>query len=99
MNMIKAVYELRTNSKSVASLTLGILSIMIPIIGLILGIIGIVLSKIAKKEIAEMNEGGNVLATAGFVCSLVGTIIHSLWLLLAILSFSLFTNMEVSYLF
>lgn len=33
-----------TNSKSIASLTLCILSIFIPFVGLILGIIGIVLS-------------------------------------------------------
>jgi hypothetical protein len=61
------VEKARTNSKSVASLTLGILSIIIPTIGLVLGIIGIVISRMSKREIEKTNENGRGLATSGNV--------------------------------
>lgn len=84
----------KTNSKSVISLTLGILSIVIPFIGVILGIIGIVFSRIGIKEIKETNENGRGLATSGFICSIIGIVIHLLWILFAILSIYMFTNVE-----
>lgn len=65
-----------TNSHSIVSLTLGILSIFIPIIGLILGIIGIVFSRKALKEIDKTNETARGLAISGFICSSVGIIIQ-----------------------
>ena len=68
----------QTNSKSVASLTLGILSVLIPYIGFVLGIIGLVISRKASKEIAITNEGGSGLATAGLICSVVGIIVQLL---------------------
>lgn len=72
------------NSKSVISLTLGILSILIPYIGLILGVIGVVVSRKATKEIVKTDEGGSGLATSGLICSVVGIIIQ---LFLGIISF------------
>lgn len=66
----------QTNNKSIISLILGILSIAIPIIGFVLGIIGIFLSRKASKEIRQTNEQGKGIATAGFVCSVVGVIIQ-----------------------
>ncbi len=54
----------RTNSKAVASLTLGILSIVIPYLGVILGIIGIVLASKGIREINSSNEQGRGLAIA-----------------------------------
>ena len=67
----------QTNSNSISSLTLGILSILIPFIGLILGVIGIVISRKAKKEIVITNDSGIGLATSGLICSVVGIIIQT----------------------
>ncbi|GIN73984.1 hypothetical protein J14TS2_44590 [Bacillus sp. J14TS2] len=86
--------KLRTNNKSVVSLTLGILSIVLPAIGLVLGIIGMIFSAIAVKEIERTNENGKGLAIAGFVCNIVGCIIQLFWIVLGILSFYSYSNME-----
>lgn len=67
----------QANSKSVISLTLGILSILIPLIGLIIGIIGVVFSRKAAKEIAFSNESGSGFATTGLVCSVIGIILQT----------------------
>lgn len=88
------VEKTRTNSKSVISLTLGILSIVIPIIGLVLGVIGLIISRKGIKEIEKTNENGRGLAISGFVCSIVGIIIHLIWILLAILSFYSYSNLR-----
>lgn len=62
---------------AVASLVLGILSIVlsffgpfVQIFGGILGIVGIVLGSLAKKNIEKKG-----MATAGVVCSIIGTIL------------------------
>ena len=78
----------RTNSNSISSLTLGILSILIPLIGFILGVIGIAISRKAKKEIVITNERGIGIATSGLICSVVGIIIQ----ISIILSFILFAK-------
>ncbi len=70
------VEKAKSNSNSVISLTIGILSILIPVIGLILGVIGVLVSRKAVKEIEEMNEDGRGLATSGLICSSVGIIIQ-----------------------
>lgn len=65
-----------------ASLVLGILSILIALFGFgslwwlapVLGIIGIVLGVQGKKD-----YGKRGLAQAGFVCSIVGTVLSLLW--------------------
>ena len=71
----------QTNSNSVISLTLGILSILIPFIGLVLGGIGVIVSRKATKQIVLSNEGGRGLAISGLICSGVGILIQSLTLL------------------
>ncbi|ALC85216.1 hypothetical protein AM499_04830 [Bacillus sp. FJAT-22090] len=81
------------NSKSVISLTLGILSILIPYIGLILGVIGVVVSRRATKEIVKTDEGGSGLATSGLICSVVGFIIQ-LFLVVSIIAFYSLTNVS-----
>jgi hypothetical protein len=78
----------KTNNKSIAALTLGILSILLPYIGLILGIIGLVLSSKSIKEINHSNENGRGLAISGKVCSIVGISLHGLLILLMILAIS-----------
>ncbi|WP_307284523.1 DUF4190 domain-containing protein [Bacillus sp. SORGH_AS_0510] len=81
---------MKTNNKSIAALTLGILSILLPYIGLILGIIGLVLSSKSIKEINHSNENGRGLAISGKVCSIVGISLHGLLILLMILALSSF---------
>ena len=64
----------------VASLVLGIISIIIGVIsggslgwvGAPLGIVGIILGAIGRKNAPESKKG---LANAGFVCSIIGTIL------------------------
>ncbi len=62
--------------KAIASLVLGVISLLFALfgsgtnwIGLIAGIVGIVLGAMARKE----NQTS--LATAGFVCSIVGSVL------------------------
>ncbi len=71
----------QTNSNSVISLTLGILSIVIPFIGLILGGIGVIVSRKATKQIVLSHEGGRGLAISGLICSSVGIILQTLTVL------------------
>ena len=67
---------------AVASLVLGILSILIALFGFgslwwlgpVLGIVGIVLGVQGKKDYARRG-----LAQAGFVCSIIGTVLSLLW--------------------
>lgn len=77
-----------TNSKSIVSLVLGILSIFLPLhfIGLLLGIIGIILSSKSMKEIDLTNEKGKGLAFSGKVCSIIGICVQILLILLIVLS-------------
>lgn len=64
-----------------ASLVLGIISILIGAfsaglfgwLGAIIGVIGIILGALAKKS-----QQANGLATAGLVCSIIGTILSLL---------------------
>jgi hypothetical protein len=86
----------KTNNKSIAALTLGILSIILPYIGLVFGIVGLVLSSKSIKEIDNSNENGRGLAISGKVCSIVGISIHALLILLMILSISVFYITETS---
>ena len=68
------------NGLAIASLVLGILSIILSflgyatIAGLVLGIVGVVLGAKARKE-AQTG-----LATAGFVCSIIGVILCAIGL-------------------
>lgn len=76
----------QTNSNSVISLTLGILSILIPFIGLFLGCIGVIVARKATKEIVHNNQSGSGLAISGLICSVVGIFIQ-LFAVLSILVF------------
>lgn len=73
-----------TNGKAIASLVLGILSIISLWIGLILGIIGIILASKALKEIANYHQGGRGLAIAGLTTSIIGTSFYGLILLITV---------------
>lgn len=70
------VEDAGARNMAIGSLTLGILSILtafspgiLGIIGIAMGIIGIILSRKAKPRLPA---GGAGMATAGFVCSIVG---------------------------
>lgn len=79
--------KLETNSNSIITLTLGILSILIPLLGLFLGIIGLVVYRKARNEIALTGEGGKGLAISGLICSIVG-ILSQLFMILMWFLFS-----------
>ncbi|MFB1049896.1 DUF4190 domain-containing protein [Paraliobacillus sp. JSM ZJ581] len=68
----------QASGKAIASMVLGILSILTPWLGFILGIIAIVLASKAFKEIAQYQLGGRGMAVAGLTTGIVGTIIYGL---------------------
>lgn len=67
------------NGKAVASLVLGIVSLVFllifPFISPVLGIIGIVLGVQSRKELEATPEAGRSMATAGMVCSIVALVL------------------------
>ncbi|MFC3798737.1 DUF4190 domain-containing protein [Cohnella sp. GCM10012308] len=75
----------RSNSKSIAALILGIGSIVIPFIGFFLGVVGIIVSAISLKEIRVRGEQGSGMAIAGLICSIVGTVLYFVIILLIII--------------
>ncbi|CQR46411.1 hypothetical protein BN1058_00671 [Paraliobacillus sp. PM-2] len=83
----------QASGKAIASLVLGILSIIIPWIGFVLGIIAIVLANKAFKEIAHYQLGGRGMAVAGLTTGIVGTAIYGLMLLLFIIGIATFNGM------
>ncbi|MCC3378800.1 DUF4190 domain-containing protein [Paenibacillus farraposensis] len=76
-----------TNNKAVASMVLGILSVVIPYLGFIIGIVGIILSSLSLKEINRHGEQGRGMAIAGLVCSIIGTMIYALIIIFFIVVF------------
>lgn len=75
----------KTNSKSIVSLVLGILSVTIPYVGIVIGIVAIIFASLAFKEIRVRMEQGKGLAIAGLVCGIIGTAIYVLLILLVLL--------------
>ena len=70
------------NGKAIASLVLGIMSILTSsvFIGFVLGIVGCVLGVKARNEIPE-GAPGRGLATGGLVCSIVGAVLGGILVL------------------
>ena len=69
----------KDNGKGVASLVLGIISIVfcwVPLLALVGGIVGIVLSVKQRKEYS------NGIATAGLVTSIIGTVFSAFYMLI-----------------
>ncbi|MDZ5711044.1 DUF4190 domain-containing protein [Jeotgalibacillus haloalkalitolerans] len=79
----------QTNTQSIVSLTLGILSLMVPFLGIILGIAGIITANISMKQIAISEENGKGFAISGLICSIVGLIIQLFTILAWIFFFGL----------
>ncbi|MEK4851945.1 DUF4190 domain-containing protein [Paenibacillus sp. FSL H7-0756] len=82
----------RTNSKAVAALVLGILSIVIPYVSILFGITAIILASLAFKEIRYSYEQGRGLATAGLVCGIVSTFIYTILIIMFVLTVVLFNS-------
>lgn len=74
-----------TSGKAIASLVLGILSLIIPYVGLIVGIIGIVYAKNAFNEIAQFNYNGRGMAVAGLTTSIVGCALYGIIIFILII--------------
>ncbi len=85
----------KTNGKSIASLVLGVLSIVVPYIGFLLGIVAIVFSSLSFKELKRTGEQGKGLSIAGLVCGIVGTAIYGIILLILILAIFIFASAGV----
>jgi hypothetical protein len=81
-------YSPPTNGKAIASMVLGILSVIIPYIGIILGIIAIVLSRISVKEIQLRGEQGRGLAITGLVCGIIGTALYAIIIAIVVIIFA-----------
>ena len=83
-------------SKGIASLVLGILSLILVWFGegtlleMILSIIGIVFAVGASKELAPDQRRG--LATAGMICSIIGLVLSTLWLIACVLCVGAFAS-------
>lgn len=88
----------KTNSKAVAALVLGILSIVIPYLGFIIGIIAIVFAKLANDEIKRTGDGGKGMATAGMVTGIIGTVLYGIIIIIVILGVVAFMNYDSYYL-
>jgi len=76
-----------TNRKAVASMVMGILSLIIPYVGLILGILAIVYARKASKEIENTGQAGKGFATAGLVTGIIGTALYAIFIIVAVIAF------------
>ncbi|MDK8191347.1 DUF4190 domain-containing protein [Paenibacillus sp. UMB7766-LJ446] len=86
----------KTNSKSIAALVLGILSIMIPYLGFLIGIVAIVFASISLKEIRLRMEQGRGLAIAGLVCGIIGTAIYAIIILFILAAAFFYVSTDIS---
>ena len=69
----------KTNGMAVASLILGIVSVVlswVTFVGLASGIVGLVLAIMGRKKCAPGQTG---MATAGLVLSIIGIVISGIW--------------------
>jgi hypothetical protein len=85
----------KTNTKSIVSLVLGILSIIIPYLGFLIGIVAIVFASLSFKEIRMRMEQGKGLAVAGLVCGIIGTALYAIIVVFFLFAYLLFTNADM----
>lgn len=76
----------RTNGKSVASMVLGIISLVIPFVGIITGPLAVILAVIGKKEIQRTGESGNGLGIAGLVMGIIGCAGYALFVVFLVIA-------------
>lgn len=84
--------EKKTDGLAIASLVLGILSIVLvccnTYAAVIAGIIGIVLSILSKK-----NNGKSGMSTSGLICSIVGIVLGISMIILALIGLAVLNQM------
>jgi hypothetical protein len=73
-----------TNGKAIASLILGICSIVLSC-GLFTGIPAIILARSAKREIAAGNGSGDGIAQGGMITGWIGTALSLLGILIVVI--------------
>ncbi|MDA3129872.1 DUF4190 domain-containing protein [Aliibacillus thermotolerans] len=87
-----------TNGKAIASLILGILSIVMifffPLITPVFGILGLIFGFIALREMKQTFQSGRGLAIAGNICSIIGLVLSGVIILLVIIGIALFMEMD-----
>lgn len=87
-----------TNGKAIASLILGILSIVMifffPLITPVFGILGLIFGFIALREMKQTFQPGRGLAIAGNICSIIGLVLFGVIILLVIIGIALFMEMD-----
>jgi len=86
----------KTNSKSIAALVLGILSVIIPYLGFLIGIFAIIFASISLKEIKLRMEQGRGLAIAGLVCGIIGTAIYAIIILVLLVAAAFYVSTDMS---
>jgi hypothetical protein len=78
-----------TNGKAIASLILGIISIVF-CFGFLTGVPAIILGRMAKQEIAAGNGTGDGLAQGGLITGIIGTALSLLvvvgWIILIVVA-------------
>lgn len=84
VHQAEANVKMRTNGKAIATLVLGMLSILLPYAGFALGILTILLAKSSLKAIGQTKEKGQALASAGLVFGMVASMVYGLLLLIAL---------------
>lgn len=85
MTVDNATNQTQTSGKAIASLVLGILSLIVPYIGIILGILAVVFAKKAFSDIEALKYGGRGLAVGGLTCGIIGLALYTILLLFAML--------------
>lgn len=96
----------KTDGKAVVSLILGILSISASCsygLGLIFGIPGLILAMLSRKSTQQQQQpygasnsgNSNGLATAGMICSIIGTVLSAIMLIVLIILFAVGMASEV----
>jgi heme/copper-type cytochrome/quinol oxidase subunit 2 len=79
------------NGKAVASVLIGILSIVMvifPIVGAILGLVGFTLGVFGRREIKQNGQEGKHLVILGIIFSLAGIMFSICWVVMSYMTFS-----------
>lgn len=85
-----------TNSKSIISIGLGILSIIVPFVGLFFGIIGLIMYKEGIKESNTSNEKDKGLVISARILSIVGICIQLLHILFGLLGIFSYGSISIN---
>lgn len=79
--------EQKTNSDSVISIILGVVSFIIPVLGFFTAIAGIIFSIKSLRTIKVTNEPGRGLSITGLVCSILAILFYIISVVVLIIIF------------